>query len=82
MNPKKDGCPRCLTRDNEAETWDEATGKATYQCTCGHAWSTHWEHAGAAKGPTLFGDGLDEVLAGLGIPPVHHRPDTTTTKEN
>lgn len=45
--PRKDGCPRCLHRDNDPNTWDESTGKATYRCKCGHTWSTWWEHAGA-----------------------------------
>jgi len=64
--PRKDGCPRCLKRDNEPKTWNENTGKATYRCTCGHAWSTWWEHAGAGPKPALLGDLVDDYLRSLG----------------
>lgn len=65
MQPKKDGCPRCTRRDNEPKTWNEDTGKATYRCKCGHAWSTWWEHAGAAQEPALLGDLVDDFVAEL-----------------
>lgn len=65
--PRKDGCPRCLRRDNEPRSWDEATGKATYRCSCGHAWATWWEHE-ASTGPTLLADFSDEFLSTLTNP--------------
>ena len=61
---RRDGCPRCLTRDHEPTSWDESTGKATYRCECGWVWSTCWEHPAAGEQP----DRLGEVLADLGIP--------------
>jgi hypothetical protein len=60
--PKKDGCPRCTRRNNEPRTWDEATGKGTYRCRCGHAWTTSWEHAGARKKPARLGELIDSFL--------------------
>lgn len=66
--PRKDGCPRCLRRDNEPRTWDESTGKATYRCWCGHTWSTWWEHTGAAVEPTNLGDFAADFLASLSNP--------------
>jgi hypothetical protein len=60
--PNLDGCPRCLRRDNEPRTWDEATGKATYRCRCGHTWATWWEHPAAAASPALLGDLVDSFL--------------------
>lgn len=63
--PRKDGCPRCLRRDNEPRSWDESTGKATYRCCCGHAWSTWWEHADTTNGLANLGDLTDAFLASL-----------------
>lgn len=65
--PRKDGCPRCLRRDNEPRTWDETTGKATYRCACGHAWATWWEHT-ASTGPELLADFSDEFIASITNP--------------
>lgn len=65
MPPKKDGCPRCTRRDNEPKTWEEETGKATYRCRCGHAWTTFWETPGTGKKPALLGDLVDGFMAEL-----------------
>lgn len=62
---RKDGCPRCLRRDNEPTTWDETTGTATYRCYCGHTWATCWEHPGTRNEPTSLGDLTDAFLASL-----------------
>ncbi len=61
--PKKDGCPRCLKRDNEPQTWNESTGKATYRCACGHAWSTWWEHEGVGNQPDKLGRAGGQLLS-------------------
>lgn len=63
--PHNDGCPRCLCRDNEPRSWDETTGKATYRCMCGHAWSTWWEHSGSEAGLASLADLTDSFLASL-----------------
>lgn len=63
--PRKDGCPRCLRRDNEPKTWDESTGKATYRCKCGNAWSTWWEHAEAGVEPAEVGQLFDAFINSL-----------------
>lgn len=54
-DPRPDGCPRCLVRDNlprEVRWTPDGTGYyATYHChTCGHDWWTGWmtEPAGVA----------------------------------
>lgn len=63
--PRKDGCPRCLCRDNEPKTWDDTTGKATYRCHCGNTWATWWEHASPKDEPSSIGDLTDAFLANL-----------------
>lgn len=69
---RKDGCPRCLRRDNEPKTWEETTGKATYRCACGHAWATWWEHNGPKDEPASLGDLTDAFLTSLNPEGKHH----------
>lgn len=46
MTPRRDNCPRCLTRDIQPAAWDDLDDggqHCRYRCrTCGHAWTTTW----------------------------------------